>query len=125
MTTRKSSVPKDVDEYLSDVSDAARSGLEKLRRTIKAAAPKATEGISYRIPVYKHRGMLVGFAAFKNHSSFFVMSPGVMKAHREELKVYDTEKGTIHFPLNKSLPAALVKKLVRARMAENEARRKV
>jgi uncharacterized protein YdhG (YjbR/CyaY superfamily) len=84
--TKKSAVAKDVDEYLANVPDDARPGLEKLRKAIKVAAPKATEGISYRIPIYKHLGMLVGFAAFKNHCSFFVMSPGVMKAHREEPK---------------------------------------
>jgi uncharacterized protein YdhG (YjbR/CyaY superfamily) len=122
--TKKSAVAKDVDEYLANVPDDARPGLEKLRKAIKVATPKATEGISYRIPIYKHLGMLVGFAAFKNHCSFFVMSPGVMKAHREELKAYDTEKGTIHFPFNKSLPAALVKKLVKARIAENEAKKR-
>lgn len=119
----KSVVHKDVDEYLADVPDIPRATLEKLRKTIKAAAPKATEGISYRIPVYKHLGMLVGFAAFKSHCSFFVMSYAVLRAHREELKQYDLDKGTIRFPLDKPLPAALVRKMVKARVAENEAKR--
>jgi uncharacterized protein YdhG (YjbR/CyaY superfamily) len=119
----KSVVHKDVDEYLADVPDIPRATLEKLRKTIKAAAPKATEGISYRIPVYKHLGMLVGFAAFTNHCSFFVMSYAVLRAHREELKQYDLDKGTIRFPLDKPLPVALVRKMVKARVAENEANR--
>lgn len=77
--------------------------------------------ISYQIPMYKHHGMLVGFAAFKDHCSFY---PGtkVIATHKDELKAYDTSKGTIRFPTGKPLPATLVKKLVKARMAENEAR---
>ena len=112
---------KNVDEYLAGVPKEARATLEKLRRTIKAAAPMASEGISYQIPMYKHHGMVVGFAAFKNHCSIF---PGaaVMDAYKEELKRYDTSKGTIRFPVDKPLPATLVKKLVRARIKENEAR---
>jgi uncharacterized protein YdhG (YjbR/CyaY superfamily) len=120
---KKSVVPKDVDEYLADVPDVPRATLKKLRQTIKAAAPQASEGISYRIPVYKHLGMLVGFAAFNNHCSFFVMSYAVMKAYRDELKRFDIDKGTIRFPLDKGLPATLVKKMVKARVAENEANR--
>jgi Uncharacterized conserved protein len=112
---------KNVDEYLAGVPKEARATLEKLRRTIKAAAPMASEGISYQMPMYKHHGMVVGFAAFKNHCSIF---PGaaVMDAFREELKPYDTSKGTIRFPVDKPLPTTLVKKLVRARIKENEAR---
>jgi len=121
-TQNKSAVPKDVDEYLADLPDVPRATLEKVRRAVRAAAPKAIEGISYRMPVYKHKGMLVGFAAFKNHCSLFVMSYAVMKAHREELKPYDVDKGTIRFPLHKALPATLIKKMVKARVAENEAK---
>ena len=84
-------------------------------------APKATEVISYQMPMYKQNGMVVGFAAFKDHCSIFPGS-AVMDAHKEELKHYDTSKGTIRFPANKPLPAALVKKLVKARIKENEAR---
>lgn len=112
---------RNVDEYLAGVPKEARATLEKLRKTIKAAAPMASEGISYQMPMYKHHGMVVGFAAFKNHCSIF---PGaaVMDAYKEELKAYDTSKGTIRFPVDKPLPARLVKKLVRARIKENEAR---
>ena len=116
------SVPAiDVDEYLAGVPKEARVTLEKLRKTIKAAAPMASEVISYQMPMYKHHGMVVGFAAFKDHCSIFPGS-AVMDAYKEELKHYDTSKGTIRFPANKPLPAALVKKLVKARIAENEAR---
>jgi len=112
---------RNVDEYLAGVPKEVRTTLEKLRKTIKAAAPMASEGISYQMPMYKHHGMVVGFAAFKNHCSIF---PGaaVMDAYKEELKPYDTSKGTIRFPANKPRPATLVKKLVRARIKENEAR---
>src|SRR5882724_11803934 len=112
---------RNVDEYLARVPKEARATLEKLRQTIKAAAPMASEGISYQMPMYKHHGMVVGFAAFKNHCSIF---PGaaVMDAYKEELKKYDTSKGTIRFPADKPLPATLVKKLVQTRIKENEAR---
>lgn len=114
----------DVDGYLAGVSAEARAALEKLRQTIRAAAPKATEVISYRIPIFKYLGPLVGFAAFKEHCSFFVMSPTVMDTHRHELNRYETAKGTIHFTPTHPLPATLVRKIVRARIRENEARRK-
>jgi uncharacterized protein YdhG (YjbR/CyaY superfamily) len=118
---KKTTVAKDVDEYLAGVPKEARATLEKLRKTIKAAAPMASEVISYQMPMYKHQGMLIGFAAFKDHCSIFPGS-AVMDAHKEELKRYDTSKGTIRFPAGKPLPAALVKKLVKARIKENEAR---
>ncbi len=117
------SVPKDVDEYLSDVPDESRAALEKLRKTIRSAAPQAEEGISYGVPTFKHLGGLVGFGAAKTHCGFYVMSPAVMEAHKDELGAYDTSKGSIRFPFNKPLPAALVRKLVKARIAENEVRK--
>ena len=113
-----------MDDYLARVPEPARATLEKLRKTIRAAAPKADEGISYQIPTFKYHGPLVSFAAFKDHCSFFPLSPTVIEAHEEELQTYETSKGTIHFPVDKPLPAALVKKLVKARIQENEARRK-
>jgi len=120
-TDAKSAPARDVDEYLAGVPKEARTTLEKLRKTIKAAAPMASEVISYQMPMYKQNGMVVGFAAFKDHCSIFPGS-AVMDAHKEELKGYDTSKGTIRFPANKPLPVALVKKLVKARIKENEAR---
>jgi uncharacterized protein YdhG (YjbR/CyaY superfamily) len=118
---KKSAPVKTVDDYLAALPEDARATLEKLRKTIKAAAPKATEGISYQMPMYKQQGMLVGFAAFKNHCSFF---PGAkaIATHKDELKTYGTSKGTIRFPIGKPLPATLVKKLVKERIAENEKR---
>ncbi len=112
--------PQTVDDYLAALPEEARATLEKIRKTIKAVAPKAAEVISYQIPMYKHHGMLVGFAAFKDHCSFF---PGAkpMATYKDELKGYKTSKGTIRFPIGKPLPAALVKKLVKTRIAENEA----
>ena len=119
--TKKSAPAQTVDDYLAALPDDARATLQKLRKVIKAAAPKATEVISYQMPMYKHHGMLVGFAAFKDHCSFF---PGAnpIATHKDELKAYETSKGTIRFPIGKPLPAALVKKLVRTRIAENEKR---
>jgi uncharacterized protein YdhG (YjbR/CyaY superfamily) len=110
-----------VDEYLAGVPKEARVVLEKLRQTIKAAAPMAAEVISYQMPMYKHHGMVIGFAAFKDHCSIFPGS-AVMDAHKEELKRFSTSKGAIRFPVDKPLPAALVKKLVKTRVRENEAR---
>src|SRR4051812_19788085 len=103
------SVAKDVDEYLAEIPEPARSTLNRVRAAIRSAAPpEATEAISYRIPTFKYKGPLVGFAAFANHCSFYPMSTSVMGAFRDELKTFDTSKGTIHFPPGKPLPAALV-----------------
>ena len=120
----KQTAAASVDEYLRGVPKEARDSLEKLRKTIRAAASEATEVISYRIPTFKHLGPLVGFAAFNDHCSFFVMSPAVMEAHKDELKRYDTSKGTIRFPFGKPPAAGLVRKLVKARIEENEARKR-
>ena len=121
MKKKPGATPQTVDDYLAALPEEARATLEKIRKTIKAAAPKATEGISYQMPMYKQSGMLMGFAAFKNHCSIF---PGAkpMETYKDELKAYKTSKGTIRFPIGKPLPAALVRKLVKARIAENEKR---
>jgi len=108
--------------YLRAVPPAPRAALQKLRKTIKAAAPEATEGISYGMPMFKHHGMLVGYAAFKDHCSLF-MSTYLPKALQKALAPYQTAKGTIRFTAEKPLPAALVRKLVKARIAQNEAKR--
>ena len=118
------SAPTSVDNYLAEVPTEARATLEKLRQTIKAVVPGAVEVISYQIPTFKLDGrMLVSYAAFKNHCSFF---PGAapIKAHEDELKSYQTSKGTIRFPTSKPLPATLVRKLVKTRIKANEARAK-
>jgi uncharacterized protein YdhG (YjbR/CyaY superfamily) len=115
---------KDVDAYLAKVPERDRTALQKLRETIRSAAPKATEGISYQIPMFKHEGALVSFAAFKNHLSFILQSPPLMKTLTKDLEGYDVSGTTIRFTADKPLPAALVRKLVKARIAENEARGK-
>ena len=120
-----SKVPKDIDEYLAGVPEPARGTLNKVRAAIRAAVPpEATEAITYRIPTFKYKGSLVAFAAFKNHCSLFPMSMAVIAAFKDELKGFHTSKGTIHFPLDKPLPAALLKKMVKARVAQNEERKR-
>ncbi|MDQ1551372.1 MAG: hypothetical protein QOD50_794 [Actinomycetota bacterium] len=110
---------KTVDEYLARVSDDKRAALQKLRKTIKAAAPRAEECISYQLPAYRLNGMLVAFGATANHCAFYPMSASIVAAHSEELKDYETSKGTIRFQPDNPLPASLVRKLVKARIAEN------
>jgi uncharacterized protein YdhG (YjbR/CyaY superfamily) len=121
-STSKRTAATTIDEYLAMQTPEVRAALEKLRKTIRAAAPKATEGISYQIPSFKHRGPLVGFAAFKAHCSFFVMNTGLVEKHAAKLKGFELGKGTIQFTIDKPIPAAVVKTLVKARIAENEAR---
>jgi len=111
---------KTVNEYLQALPANVRRTLEQVRKAIKSAAPEAEEVISYRIPVYKYKGDLVGFMATKNHCSFITMSYPVVKAYKKELKPYGTSGTTIHFPLDKPLASSLVKKLVKARIKENE-----
>ncbi len=116
-------VPKTIDEYLAPLSEEQRAALEKLRKTIKTAAPKAEECISYRIPTFRFEGRpLVAFGAAKNHCSLYPMSAATIAAHKEELSEYDTSKGTIRFRPDHPLPATLVRKLVKARIAENRER---
>ena len=116
--------PNEVDEYLAGVPEPARSTLNKVRAAIRSAVPpEATEAISYGMPTFKYKGALLGFAAFPNHCGLYPMSPPVMEAFKNELKDFHTSKGTIRFPLDKPLSAALIKKLVKARIAENEARK--
>jgi uncharacterized protein YdhG (YjbR/CyaY superfamily) len=111
--------PKDIDAYLAAVPADARAALEKLRKTINAAVPEPVEAISYQMPTIKYRGRpLVAFAALTNHCSLFPMSTAAITAHKDELARYETSKGTIRFPASKPLPVALVRKLVRARIAE-------
>jgi uncharacterized protein YdhG (YjbR/CyaY superfamily) len=113
--------PKNVAEYFADVPEPARSTLNKIRAAIRSAAPpEATEAISYGIPAFKYKGLLVGFAAFANHCSFFPMSSSVIVAFKKDLIGFETSKGTIRFPLDKPLSDALVKKLVKARITQNE-----
>lgn len=110
-----------VEAYLARVPEPARATLKKMRAMIRAAAPKtATEAISYKIPSFQYKGALVWYAAFKKHCSFFPMDHSLAKEFGEELKKYKVLKGTIQFPLDEPLPKALVAKIVKARVAQNE-----
>jgi uncharacterized protein YdhG (YjbR/CyaY superfamily) len=112
-----------IDEYLAGVSAEQRAALEKLRKAIHATAPKAEECISYGLAAFRLNGQpLVGFGASANHCAFFPMDGTTVAEFKDELKDYDTSKGTIRFRPDKPLPAALVRKLVKARIAANESR---
>jgi len=108
-----------VDEYLSRLLPKQRAALEKLRKQILAAAPGAEEVISYGQPTFKLHGHLVAFGAFRNHFSFFPMNSKVIAAHAAGLKGFETSKGTIQFTPEKPIPAAVVKRIVKARIAQN------
>ena len=115
--------PRSVEDYLAALPEAQRATLEKLRKTIRASAPEATETINYQMPTFKDRGrVLVYYAAFQDHCSLFPASDAVMEALGEELKPYFSGKGTLRFTVDKPIPAALVKKIVKARKEENAAR---
>jgi uncharacterized protein YdhG (YjbR/CyaY superfamily) len=112
---------RDVEAYLASVSEPSRTTLETIRAVIRAVVPEeTTEALSYGMPAFRYKGALVGYAAFKNHCSFFPMNASLIDTLKEELKDYRTSKGTLQFPVDKPLPAALVKKMVKARVAENE-----
>jgi len=115
---------KSVAEYLAAVPEPARSTLNKVRAAIRVAAPaKATEIISYGIPAFKHNGVLVWYAAFANHCSLFPTA-SVIEAFQKELKGFTLSKGTIQFPTDKPLPSALIKKMVKARIAQIEGKKR-
>lgn len=115
--------PKTFDECLAALSDDQRAALEKLRKTIRAAAPKAEECISYGLAAFRLDGRpLVAMGAAANHCAFYLMSGSTVLAHKDDLKEYETSKGAIRFSSDKPLPAALVRKLVKARIAENVGR---
>jgi uncharacterized protein YdhG (YjbR/CyaY superfamily) len=112
-------VATEIDAYLGQVPEAERNALERMRTAIHAAAPSLTEGISYRVPTFKYKGHpLVGFGVTKKHCTFYVMSTEVTDAFAEELQTYDTGKGSIRFLPDRAPSAALIRKLVKARIAE-------
>jgi len=117
--------PRTIDEYLAPLPRGQRDALEKLRRTIRTIVPKAEECISYGLAAFRLDGqVLVGFGASAKHCAFYPMSGSTVAAFRDELADYETGKGTIRFRLDRPLPPSLVRKLVKARVAENAARRK-
>ena len=120
----RSARPKTVDEYLTAVPQPARATLSKVRAAIRSMVPaETTEVISYGIPGFRSSGMLIWYAAFSDHCSLFPTA-GVIERLKQELKPFRTSKGTIHFPVDKPLPAALVKKITKMRVADLEVKKR-
>jgi uncharacterized protein YdhG (YjbR/CyaY superfamily) len=120
----KTAAPQTVDEYFDRLTEPALSALHKIRQAIRSVVPpKATEVISYKIPAFKHKRVLVWYAAFSNHCSLFPTA-AVIEAFKDELNGFSLSKGTIQFPLNKPMPIALIKKLVKARMVQSERKKR-
>ena len=114
----KSKAPKDINGYIAGFPEETQVILEKLRRTIRKAAPEAQEVISYQMPAFKYQGILVYFAAYKNHIGFYPTPTGIA-AFKKELSAYQTSKGTVRFPIDKPLPLDLTSKIVKFRVKEN------
>ena len=122
MKKAKSGAPQSIDEYMAGILEPARTTLKKMRTAIRSALPSdATETISYRIPAFKRKNILVWFAAFSDHCSLFPTA-SVIAEFKDELKGYSTSKGTIHFPLDKP-PIALIKKIVKARVKQDQSKK--
>jgi uncharacterized protein YdhG (YjbR/CyaY superfamily) len=120
--SKSDGAPKDVDAYLARVPEPARSTLQKMRAAIRSVAPaEANETISYRIPAFKHKRVLVWFAAFSDHCSLFPTA-SVVRMFKNQLEGFSTSKGTVHFPTGKPLPIGLIKKMVKARVAQCESK---
>jgi uncharacterized protein YdhG (YjbR/CyaY superfamily) len=123
-TRKPKPAPKSVDEYLASIPQPARGTLGNMRAAIRSVVPaEATEIISYGIPAFRHNGVLVWFAAFADHCSLFPTA-SIIEAFKDDLKPYATSKGTIHFPTDKPLPTTLIKKLVKARVTQNETKKR-
>jgi uncharacterized protein YdhG (YjbR/CyaY superfamily) len=117
-------VPETIDEYLAEIPEPARSTLRKMRAAIQSALPSdATETISYKIPAFKRKNILVWFAAFSDHCSLFPTA-SVIEEFKDQLKGVSTSKGTIHFALDKALPTALIKKIVKARVKQDQSKKR-
>ena len=114
---------KTVDEYMAALTPRERKALQAVRRTIRAAAPQAVEAIGYGMPGYKQNGVLVYFAAFKDHLTFFA-GGAINEKFAKELKAFKQTKGGIHFTPEKPLPASAITRIVKLRLRENEARAK-
>ncbi len=108
-----------VDSYLRDLEEPKRATLQELRRTILEVVPEAEEGISYRVPAFRLHGQVIaGFAAFKNHLSYLPFSGSVLGQLADELNAYTMTKSSLHFPIDRPLPKALVKRLIAVRLAD-------
>jgi uncharacterized protein YdhG (YjbR/CyaY superfamily) len=117
---KSKAAPLTVDGYFAAVPEPARNALNQIRAAIRSVVPpEATEIISYKIPAFKHKKVLVWYAAFSNHCSLFPTA-AVIEAHKDELKGYSTSKGTIHFPLDKPMPVTLIKKMTQTRVAQSD-----
>lgn len=114
----KNALPNNIDEYIRNSPEDVRETLKKLRSTIQKAAPKAEEVISYQMPAFKYHGMLVYFAAFKNHIGFYPTSSGI-KAFQNEFSDYKWSKGAVQFPMDEPLPLGLISRIVKFRVKEN------
>lgn len=114
----ENSVADEVDAYLATLSDEKRATLEKVRKSIRAAAPTATEGIAYGMPAFIQGKAIAAYAAHSEHCSYYPMSGAIIEALHDELKAYATSKGAIRFPIGKPLSAGLIRKLIAARLAE-------
>ena len=114
---------KNIDEYIAGFPEDIQAILQNLRRVIHKAAPEAQETISYGMPAFRQNGIMVYFAAFKDHIGFFPTSSGI-SAFTKELASYNTAKGTVRFPLDKPLPVNLIKKIVKFRAQENRNKKK-
>jgi len=123
-TPKRQAPPQDVDEYLASVTGPARGMLIKMRDAIRSVAPpEAIETISYKMLAFKYNGVLVWYAAFSKHCSLFPTA-AVMDVFKDELKSFATSKGTIKFPLDKPLPVALIKRLVKERVRQIESKQR-
>src|SRR5215469_12503989 len=119
VSTAKKAEPKTVGEYLARVPEPARSALNQIRAAIRSEVPpESTEILSYRIPAFKHKKVLVWYAAFAGHCSLFPTA-SVIEKFKNELKDFSKSKGTIHFPMDKAMPTALIKKIVKERVAQS------
>jgi len=113
--------PRTVEEYLARVPEPARTTLEKMRAVIRSVVPpETTEVLSYRIPTFRYKRMLVSLAAFRDHCSLFPLGSSALAGLEDELKPFRVSKGTLHFPVDQPMPSVLVKKIVKARLAQNE-----
>lgn len=119
---KKMPKPKSVDAYIAAAPKEVQGKLKELRAAIRKTAPTAEERISYGMPYYGYKGRLAYFAAFKKHIGFYIPTP-VIEEHKKELQNYETARATVRFPIDKPIPVALVKKLIKARMKKNEAKR--